>query len=54
MGAFTAFLDLALGVSGPVLGRVASGVDVSAVFLVSTMAVLGATSIAIRLQKPID
>jgi MFS family permease len=51
MGAFTAFLDLALGVSGPVLGWVASGVGVAAVFLVSTMVVLGATAIAIRLQK---
>jgi MFS family permease len=53
MGAFTAFLDLALGVAGPVLGWVASGAGVPAVFLVSTVLVLGATGIAIRLQKGI-
>jgi MFS family permease len=53
MGAFTAFLDLALGVSGPVLGWVASGAGIPAVFLVSTVVVLGATGIAIRLQKGI-
>lgn len=51
MGAFTAFLDLALGVSGPVLGWVASGAGIPAVFLVSTVVVLVATAIAVRLQK---
>ena len=53
MGAFTAFLDLALGVAGPVLGWVASGAGIPAVFLVSTVIVLAATGIAIRLQKGI-
>jgi MFS family permease len=51
MGAFTAFLDLALGVSGPVLGWIASGAGVPAVFLVSTVVVLGATAVAMRLQR---
>ena len=51
MGAFTAFLDLALGVSGPVLGWIASGAGVPAVFLASTLVVLGATAIAIPLAK---
>jgi MFS family permease len=51
MGAFTAFLDLALGVSGPLLGWVASGAGIPSVFLVSTVVVLGATGIAMRLQR---
>jgi hypothetical protein len=36
-----------------VLGWVASGAGIPAVFLVSTVVVLGATGIAIRLQKGI-
>ena len=51
MGAYTAFLDLALGVSGPVLGWVASGTGVRAVYLVSALVVLGATGIALRLSR---
>lgn len=51
MGAFTAFLDLALGISGPALGWVASGAGVPAVFLVSTVVVLGATAIALMLLR---
>jgi MFS family permease len=50
MGAFTAFLDLALGVSGPILGWIASGTGIATVFLVSAMIVLGATVIALRLR----
>ena len=46
-----AFLDLALGVLGPVLGWIASGAGIAAVFRVSSASVLSATSIAIRLQK---
>ena len=48
-GTFTAFLDLALGVSSPALGLVAVGGGLSAVFLASTLAVLCAAAIAIRL-----
>jgi hypothetical protein len=51
MGAFTAFLDLALAISGPLPGSVASGAGVSAIFLVSTVVVLGATAIALRLLR---
>jgi predicted MFS family arabinose efflux permease len=49
MGAYTACLDLALGVSGPVLGAVASHAGLSAVFLVSAAVVLCAAGIALRL-----
>jgi MFS family permease len=49
MGAYTACLDLALGVSGPLLGLVASSAGLGAVFLVSAMAVLISAGIALRL-----
>ena len=38
-GAYTAFLDLALGVANPALGLVAARAGVSAVFLVSALIV---------------
>ncbi len=50
MGAFTAFLDLALGVAGPALGLIAGGAGLSAVFLTSTVVVLGASAVAARLM----
>ena len=43
MGAYTACLDLALGVAGPALGLIAGVVGLSAVFLTSTVVVLGAS-----------
>jgi MFS family permease len=49
MGAYTAFLDLALGIANPALGLVASGAGLGAVFLVSTLVVLCAAVIAVRL-----
>jgi MFS family permease len=49
MGAYTACLDLALGISGPVLGLVASGAGLAAVFLVSAAVVLTSVLIAFRL-----
>ncbi len=49
MGAYTACLDLALGVSGPILGLVASAAGLEAVFLVSALVVLCAAGIAIQL-----
>jgi len=49
MGAYTAFLDLSLGLSGPVLGLVAGGAGLGAVFLASTLAVLCSAAVAIRL-----
>jgi MFS family permease len=48
-GAYTAFLDLSLGITGPALGLVASSVGLGSVFLVSTLVVLGAAAIAVRL-----
>ena len=49
MGAYTAFLDLALGVANPVLGLVASGAGLAGVYLVSTLVVLCAAGIAVQL-----
>ncbi|MBK4738518.1 arabinose transporter [Noviherbaspirillum pedocola] len=51
MGAFTAFLDLALGISGPTLGWVASGAGVPSIFLVSAVIVLCATAVAGHLLR---
>jgi len=49
MGAYTAFLDLALGVANPALGLVASGAGLGAVYLVSTLVVFGAAAVALLL-----
>jgi MFS family permease len=51
MGAYTACLDLALGVSSPVLGFVASGAGLSAVFLASAVAVFGSAAITLQLLR---
>ena len=51
MGAYTAFLDLALGVANPTMGLVASGAGLGGVYLVSTLVVLCAAAIAVRLLK---
>jgi MFS family permease len=50
-GAYTAFLDLALGLANPALGLVASRTGIRAVFLVSTLVVMCAAVIAVRLVK---
>ena len=50
-GAFTAFLDLALGITSPALGLVASRAGIGAVFQVSALVVLGAAAIALRLVR---
>ena len=52
MGAYTAFLDLALGLASPALGAIAGGAGLGTVFLVSTLVVLGAAFIAVRLMRP--
>jgi MFS family permease len=52
MGAYTACLDLALGISGPVFGLVASRAGLAAVFLVSAAVVLTSVLIAFRLLPP--
>jgi MFS family permease len=51
MGAYTAFLDLALGVANPALGLVASRAGLRAVFLVSSLIVMSAATIAVRLHR---
>jgi predicted MFS family arabinose efflux permease len=48
-GAYTAFLDLALGLANPALGLIAAGVGLGSVFLVSTLMVACAAMIAIWL-----
>jgi MFS family permease len=52
MGAYTAFLDLAIGLASPALGAVAGGAGLGTVFLVSTLVVFGAAFIAVRLMRP--
>jgi hypothetical protein len=49
MGAYTAFLDVALGLGSPALGLVAGSAGLGAVFLASAVAVMGAAFIALRL-----
>jgi MFS family permease len=51
MGAYTAFLDLALGVANPALGLLAGHAGLRSVFLASTVVVLCASAIAIRLLR---
>jgi MFS family permease len=46
MGAYTGCLDIALGVSGPALGAVASRIGLSSVFLASAVVVFGAAFVA--------
>jgi MFS family permease len=48
-GAYTACLDLALGLASPALGLIASGAGLAAVFLASTLVVLCAAPVAMRL-----
>jgi hypothetical protein len=53
MGTYTAFLDLALGVSSPVLGLLAGKAGTGRVFLASSLVVAAASIIAVRLKaKP--
>jgi predicted MFS family arabinose efflux permease len=49
MGIYTAFLDVALGLGSPTLGLIAGWAGLSSVFLASTLIVLCATVIAVRL-----
>jgi MFS family permease len=51
MGAYTAFLDLALGLASPTLGFIASGAGIGSVFLVSALSILCATVVGLRLSR---
>jgi predicted MFS family arabinose efflux permease len=48
MGAYTACIDLALGIAAPVLGLIACWRGLRSVFLVSAMVVLWAAVVALR------
>lgn len=54
MGAYTVFLDLALGAGGPILGLIASGAGLPAVFLAGALAALCSVPIALRLQQGVQ
>ena len=49
MGAYTACLDLSLGIASPALGLIAGGAGLEAVYLASTLVVASAAAIALRL-----
>lgn len=51
MGAYTAFLDLALGLAGPALGMVANVAGLDMVFMLSAVVVLGSAGVSLRLLK---
>src|SRR5439155_5912954 len=51
MGAYTACLDIALGVSGPMLGMIAAGAGLNAVFLASALTVLCSAGVSIKLLR---
>jgi MFS family permease len=51
MGTYTAFFDLGIGITSPLLGLIAGGAGLRSVFLVSALVVLGAAAIAIRLLR---
>ncbi|HMO30456.1 arabinose transporter [Enterovirga sp.] len=51
MGAYTACLDLALGVSGPVLGLAAGAAGIGSVFLVSALVVAGAIAVGAPMMR---
>jgi MFS family permease len=50
MGTYTAFLDLALGIAGPMLGLLGTGAGLGSVFLAAAIVVLGAAAVAVRLM----
>jgi predicted MFS family arabinose efflux permease len=51
MGAYSAFLDLSLGLSSPVLGLIATRAGLRDVFAVSAVIVLSSTGVALRLRR---
>jgi MFS family permease len=51
MGAYTAFLDIALGLGTPALGLIAKGADLDAVFLTSSLIVLAAAAVTFGLLR---
>jgi MFS family permease len=51
MGAYTAFLDLALGLAGPALGLVGNSSGLNMVFLVSAVVVLCSAAFSLRILR---
>jgi MFS family permease len=51
LGAYTAFLDVSLGFSGPLLGLVATGRDLVSVYAVSTFVVAGSAVFALWIVR---
>jgi predicted MFS family arabinose efflux permease len=49
MGAYTAFIDLSIGITSPLLGLIAGQAGLRSVFLVSAAVVLCAAVVATRL-----
>jgi predicted MFS family arabinose efflux permease len=52
MGAFTAFLDLALGIANPALGFLASRAGLTSLYLAGAITVLCAAPVAVSLLRP--
>jgi hypothetical protein len=50
MGAYTVFLDVALGFGTPVLGLIAGSAGLGAVFLATSLAALSGAAFAFRLM----
>jgi len=49
MGAYVAFLDISLGITGPAAGAVATAWGVGAVYLAGAVAVACSLAVAVRL-----
>jgi MFS family permease len=50
LGAYSAFLDLSLGITGPVAGLIVTGFSYPAIFLFAALAAVAAMAIALALQ----
>jgi MFS family permease len=51
LGAYTAFLDVSLGFSGPLLGLVATGRDLASIYAVSTFIVVGSAALVLWMVR---
>ena len=51
MGAYSLFIDLSLGITGPLAGAVAAGFGFSSIFLFAALASLSGLALSIWLYK---
>jgi MFS family permease len=51
LGAYSAFLDLSLGITGPVAGLIVTGFSYPAIFLFAALSAVVAMAIALALQR---